>query len=733
MNGRLPRYLDEFFGRQTEFALLHDALMCSQLVSVVGCGGVGKTRLVVEFCRQIQNQFTDGVYFLDAYSSRDLNSLIFHLGQLFEISDVRIEWIESTLIRHLCNKNALLVIDNTEHLDLAGLLMKLLEPAEQLKIMVTSRERLHLKGEFVCPLYPFELDSDEAIQLLHSRARRSGMDMQQLHPHLSRHICTLLEGLPLAIELVASRMYTHPVRQLLEQLQNNLLFQDDLQDPLECKDRQSSMRNVLDWSYQLLTNEQQLALRALGFFDAPLDRQEAVQVLQVVLDQHQVPLSAQSLLVSLIEKHLIYHKIGPEGQGKVFMLDMVRQYARNQYSPHEQEALAESYTRCFLAALQESHPHGHRSRMEFFACHQHTLHQLVQVMVQHDPFLCAELIARIWHFWQASRHYYLGLHHTDQLYHAYQNSGGNVKTPELGKHICTTLLGAAWISNDNFDYDGSQEYFLKVLHLARSIQHTVGVAQAHSGLAHLCMFWGDVKQAGHHIEQASQIIPLHGSLDQQEWMNSQRGRLLFHQGHYREAEKNFEQVQQYFLCQKNLWGCAWSQLHLAELYFETCQFERASRLLWAMWEGDLPLEDMPTVRLHLLLLMVRVLIAQQDLPTATKMLDTCMQQATDQNTSLKIHDVQLLRLQIALAGKNVSLATRLLEELRTNTTHTVTCFSILDTYYSAGLLEHLQGNPAQAKLHHQRCQSLHQQQGIVVSPRRHAQYNVLLHPNEVLT
>ena len=272
-------------------------------MTLTGTGGIGKTRLALETARQLVPFFADGVFLVQLASLVEPELVISTIGQVLKLHEQLGYSATRSPLENLQNylngKIILLVIDNFEQLLAAGSgLITLLEASAGLRLLVTSRVVLHLYGEqeLNVPLLSYpqknqlikasEVEKYEAIRLLLARVKlvKPGFKLTEENSTLLTEICQVLEGLPLALELVAPRLKLLSPAALLSRFKqaNEYLSIDLLADgPHNVAARHQTMRNTLDWSYRLLTPEEQRLFRYLGVFSGGCTLEEVAAVYQL--------------------------------------------------------------------------------------------------------------------------------------------------------------------------------------------------------------------------------------------------------------------------------------------------------------------------------------------------------------------------------------------------------------------------------------------------------------------
>ncbi|HEX9028390.1 MAG TPA: tetratricopeptide repeat protein [Anaerolineales bacterium] len=284
----LPAAATGFVGRSAEIQEAKDLLSKGRLLTLVGPGGVGKTRLSLQVAAELLPQFPQGVYWVPLASLNSTDYMAYTIAEAVKFSFYSPSDPTLQLIDFLREKQMLLVLDNFEHLTQGSeLVAQILEQASRLKILVTSRERLNLSGEAALELSGMSFPSEQsgkppeiypAVQLFVQSARRSDPDFNldvRSKKSVAR-ICKLVEGLPLGIELAAGWIRVLSCSEIAEEIQKNLDFLSTPARDLPARHR--SLRAVFEHSWNLLLNEEQLVLSKMAIFRGGFRREAAARV-----------------------------------------------------------------------------------------------------------------------------------------------------------------------------------------------------------------------------------------------------------------------------------------------------------------------------------------------------------------------------------------------------------------------------------------------------------------------
>ena len=337
-NTNLPAEVSRFIGRRRELDELGALLRREdvRLVTLTGAGGSGKTRLAIRLGAEAVEQFKNGVFFVQLAALTDPGLVLATVAQTLGAKVGPAEDAAEALRRHLERKQTLLVLDNFEHLlSAAAQIGQLLAASPQLKVVVTSRERLRLAGEHEYAVSP--LPENDAIALFGLRARAANPTFNiEAERRPVSAICQRLDGLPLALELAAARMKALSAQALLSRLEQRLpMLTGGTRD---MPDRQRTLRATIEWSYLLLDAHEQEVLARLGVFVSGFDTASAAEVCGASLDD----------LASLHDKSLLRRDEGSHDESRFSMLETIREFAREALDRRgEANGLTEKHARYF--------------------------------------------------------------------------------------------------------------------------------------------------------------------------------------------------------------------------------------------------------------------------------------------------------------------------------------------------------------------------------------------------
>jgi predicted ATPase/class 3 adenylate cyclase len=422
----LPVAATALVGREQELTELCGLLgNGTRLVTLTGAGGSGKTRLALQVAAELSDDFADGVFFVPLAPVQDAGLVGATIEQSVGVRE----------LSELQEAEALLVLDNMEHLlASAGIVSSLLGDAHNVKLLATSRAPLRVSGEHEYALDP--LQQDEAVELFLERARSAKRDVA--YDEAVPEICRRLDGLPLALELAASRVKVLDPPLLLERLERRLpLLTGGARDAPE---RQQTLHATIEWSYELLEEPLQLALRRLSVFAGTFSLEAAESVTETDLEQ----------IAELIDWSLVK----PIGQGRFFMLETIREYALERLEQGgELEELRSRHLDYFLGLAERERADVERGtsasleRLE--SDHDNFRVALQSARELDDPTVELRLVSALGRFWELRGHLREGL---DRSRAALDRDAG--ASPEISSSV---FWRAAMIAHKLGENDAARE------------------------------------------------------------------------------------------------------------------------------------------------------------------------------------------------------------------------------------------------------------------------------------
>jgi len=364
--GNLPRQLTSFVGRADEVARLCALVVERSLVTLTGVGGVGKTRLATEVAAETAPAFPDGVWLCELAPVMDPTAVLETLAATLDVHAFPGRVLGDLLLEYLAPKRLLIVLDNCEHLltAVADLVETIVQRCPRVAMLTTSREGLALPGERIVAVPALGLpDVDAGLEAISQTAAvrlfcdravaaNAGFVLTAENSRAVAQLCRRLDGIPLAIELAAARVRSLPPEELVSRLDRRFkLLTRGSRARLE---RHQTLRNAIDWSYELLSEPERVALRRMSVFAGSFDLAAAEAVVSSEdIDSGEVV----DLLAQLVDKSLLDVDPGA-GRVRYRLLEIIRQYAQERLEASgEMAELRGRHLTHYVGLAEKAGPH----------------------------------------------------------------------------------------------------------------------------------------------------------------------------------------------------------------------------------------------------------------------------------------------------------------------------------------------------------------------------------------
>ncbi|MFL5732467.1 MAG: tetratricopeptide repeat protein [Chloroflexia bacterium] len=518
----LPAPLTSLVGRQDEIDQVRDLLLDgARILTLIGPGGIGKTRLGIEIASGLLGAFRDGVFFVALAPISDPALVPSTIAKTLGVRESASESLVDDLKRHLGNKRMLVVLDNFEQVaGAAPLLADLLSSAPRARILVTSRTRLHIYGEqqYVVPPLSIpsiedptpaeELSRYDAVRLFVERARLVKPDFALgtgTQAGAVAAICRRLDGMPLAIELAAARANVVSPLQMLERLESPL----DLLagGPMDLPPRQQTLRGAIGWSYGLLDPAEKALFRGLSVFVGGCTVRSAEAVCNRRGD---LGLAVVDGIQSLLGKSLLHEYEGTSNEPRFRMLEILREYAAEALAEEEGES-AELLARrrdYYLALVEEAEPELAGAEQAAWLARLDDEHDNLRAVLQlalgqDDVEAALRMAGALWRFWLVRGYYSEGREYLSMALKASEPDaapGGQVHSI-----LAKALNGAGILAWRQNDYSTAHALSEEALGINRELEDGQGVAQALNNLGNIAHSQGDYERAQSLFEESLEV------------------------------------------------------------------------------------------------------------------------------------------------------------------------------------------------------------------------------------
>ncbi|MDD5198706.1 MAG: adenylate/guanylate cyclase domain-containing protein [Terrimicrobiaceae bacterium] len=369
----LPTLLNTFIGRERERDEVKRLLGATRLLTLTGTGGTGKTRLALQVAEEMLGDYPDGVWLVELATISDPHRIVEVAAGAVGLREEPDEPMRATLIRFLCGRRVLLILDNCEHVldECAALVAEILRGCSTIKILATSRHSLGIAGEHTWAVPPLSVlnpandlfqvsdivstvSQYEAVRLFIDRAAavKPGFEVTRQNAAAIAQICWRLDGIPLAIELAAARARVLTPEQISQRLDDRFrLLTGGGRSVLP---HQQTLRTLIDWSYDLLSESERVLFRRLGVFGGG----RTIEAIEAICTGDGVDAyDALDLLQLLVDKSLLSVETDAADATRYTMIESVWHYARERLEASgEFPALRDRHLDYFLALAEEARP-----------------------------------------------------------------------------------------------------------------------------------------------------------------------------------------------------------------------------------------------------------------------------------------------------------------------------------------------------------------------------------------
>ena len=507
----LPIQLTSFVGRQAEIAAVGELLDHARLVTLTGPGGAGKTRLALQVAAERLMQHSDGVFFVELAPITETAMVPSAIAVTLHLREATDRPVLDTVTDALRDRDMLLVLDNFEQLqDAAPAVATILAAAPKLRVLVTSRGRLHVRGEEEYPVPPLripdaahlptitELSQYEGVLLFIERARTARRDFEVTAasaPAIAE-IVARLDGLPLAIELAAAKSRILTPDAILGRLGSRLAFLRGGARDLPA--RQQTLREAIDWSYQLLAAPDQARLRRLGTFVGGF----TIAAAEELLSQDEPGVDAVEALESLADQSLIRRLQGEHGEHRLAMLETIREFALERLAEAgEMDELRRRHAQLMLATIERLEPRLASSSEALDAVthdHDNLRAALAWAIETGDADLGLRLGYASWRFWQRRGHLREGRSWFERLLAI---PGAEAPTAARAKG----LTGAAGIAYWQNDYPAAIAWYEEAEAIVRALGDRVWLADALYNTGTTAALVGDLASVTSRLAEGTEI------------------------------------------------------------------------------------------------------------------------------------------------------------------------------------------------------------------------------------
>jgi predicted ATPase/DNA-binding winged helix-turn-helix (wHTH) protein len=543
--GQLPSYLTSFIGREDELKQASALIMQERLVTITGAPGVGKSRFAVEVARTLANRFEHGVYFVPLAPVINPRLVDRAIAQSLRLTEAQGQPVADSVRAFFRHREALLILDNFEQiLSAAPQVGELLGAAQGLTIVITSRSPLQISGEQRFPLPPLGVpsvadDSEalmladyDAVKLFRDRARASlpMFDPDAEAMTIVAEIVARLDGLPLAIELAASRSDVLTLEELRSLLTQRVLAVDGA--AIDLGSRHRTMHDAISWSIELLEPEDQVFFRRLGVFEGGFTIEAAGAVADAGSER------ALAAIEALVARSLV-SRVSDSGVSRFVLLELIRKFARLELvGAGEDRRVAGMHATYYLEFVGELEPllttmAGLEASRKLDVDVENLRAALLFALNEPDPDLGLQMAACMWRYWQSTERLVEGREWLESLLAI---PGGSDDIRANG------LMALAGVAYWQADHGKAMATYREALGLFRSLDDSLNVAEVLFSMSATASFQGDVHTAEECALEARRLFEEVGSREGIGRVLVAEGFSLWMRGDYVVALEKYEQA-----------------------------------------------------------------------------------------------------------------------------------------------------------------------------------------------
>ena len=540
----LPVQLTSFIGREKEMKHVKETLKLSRLVTLTSAGGSGKTRLALQTGAEVIDEYSHGVWFVDLAPLNDPALLTSTIIDALGIKEESKKSTEETLIDFIKEKEILILLDNCEQLihACANLTERLLSSCPKLKIIATSREVMNCGGEKIYRIPPLaipdrnsnntpeQLAQYESVRLFIERALAVNPDFRINNENAQAlaEICSRLDGIPLAIELAAARTKILSVVKIYERLDDRFsLLTGGKRTALP---RQQTLKALIDWSYDLLSEEEKILWSRLSVFSGGWTLEAAEEICSDEMISKNLILD---LLSQLTEKSVI---IFDESNERYRILESLKQYGIEKLSDGNRIFLR--HLDYFLELSEKAEPELRAENSKFWfdiieADHSNFVSAIVRSLNNENAEKGGLVASAIGEFWSTTGQYSTGIRIVENILQSSGMLDKSVKSKVL------SLIGS--LKKDQGDYEQAKKYTEESLEIRKEIGDNYGIVVSVVNLGSISFHQGDYDRAKKYFGESLTLNKELGDKRVMAASNANLGNISYYQGDYEQARSHYKE------------------------------------------------------------------------------------------------------------------------------------------------------------------------------------------------